>query len=54
MIILSLFVVSLVLYWLLWIIYARWLHPYSKHPGPFLASISRLWYIKEIVTMRDC
>ncbi|KAK4202014.1 putative cytochrome P450 pisatin demethylase-like protein [Triangularia verruculosa] len=35
-------------YLLGWIIYARWFHPYSKYPGPFLASISPLWVIKEL------
>lgn len=46
MAILSLFLASLVVYWFGWIIYARWFHPYAKYPGPFLASISRLWYVK--------
>ncbi|KAK1914917.1 hypothetical protein P3342_010908 [Pyrenophora teres f. teres] len=30
---------------LAWIVYARYLHPLSQYPGPFLASITRLWYI---------
>jgi Cytochrome P450 len=32
-----------VLYYITWIIYARFFHPYSDVPGPFFASISRLW-----------
>ncbi|KAL2868893.1 cytochrome P450 [Aspergillus lucknowensis] len=35
-------------YWVLWIAYARTLHPYAKYPGPFLASISRFWIVNEI------
>ncbi|OJJ06598.1 hypothetical protein ASPVEDRAFT_45955 [Aspergillus versicolor CBS 583.65] len=37
------------LYWILWIIYARTLHPYAKYPGPFLASISRSWIVMEVI-----
>ncbi len=29
--------------YLLWIIYARTLHPLAKYPGPVLASITRAW-----------
>ena len=32
-------------YWLLWIIYARWFHPLRNVPGPWLASVSRLWIL---------
>ncbi|CEN61002.1 hypothetical protein ASPCAL07672 [Aspergillus calidoustus] len=35
-------------YWVLWIAYARTFHPYARYPGPFLASISRLWIVMEI------
>ncbi|KAH8705962.1 cytochrome P450 [Talaromyces proteolyticus] len=35
-------------YWALWILFTVWLHPYSKYPGPFLASISRLWLVLEV------
>lgn len=34
---------SLTLWLLSWIIYCRTLHPLAKIPGPFLASVSRLW-----------
>ena len=34
-----------VFYWICWVIYARTFHPLSKIPGPFLASISRLWVV---------
>lgn len=36
------------LYWTLWILYARTLHPLATVPGPFWASISRLWYMYRI------
>ncbi|KAI3548812.1 uncharacterized protein CCOS01_13119 [Colletotrichum costaricense] len=37
-----------ILYWIGWVIYARTLHPLSNIPGPFLATVSRLWYIRKI------
>ena len=30
-------------YWIIWVIYARTLHPLSNIPGPWFASVSRLW-----------
>jgi len=39
---------ALVVYWIVWIIYARYFHPLSKVPGPCLASVSRLWYMCQI------
>lgn len=36
-------VATLGIYWVAWIIYARTFHPLSSVPGPFFASISRLW-----------
>jgi hypothetical protein len=30
-------------YWVVWIVYARTLHPLSRLPGPFWPSISRTW-----------
>ena len=32
-------------YWILWTIYARSLHPLSRVPGPWLASVSRAWIL---------
>jgi hypothetical protein len=32
-------------YWILWIIYARTLHPLAGIPGPWLASVSRVWIV---------
>jgi cytochrome P450 len=40
---LLLVVVCLPVYYIGWIVYARTLHPYADIPGPFFASISRLW-----------
>ncbi|KAH4222840.1 hypothetical protein HBH64_162310 [Parastagonospora nodorum] len=39
---------AITLYWTLWIVYARTLHPLASVPGPFLASISRTWYMYRI------
>lgn len=39
---------TFVTYWLLWIVYARCFHPLSKLPGPWLASVSRTWYMLQI------
>jgi hypothetical protein len=32
-----------VAYWMLWIVYARTLHPLAKVPGPFWPAVSRTW-----------
>ncbi|KAL2396868.1 Cytochrome P450 monooxygenase gsfF [Exophiala dermatitidis] len=39
---------ALVIYWVLWIVYTRNFHPLHKIPGPWLASVSRLWYLIRI------
>jgi hypothetical protein len=39
---------AIVLYWGLWIVYTRTLHPLASVPGPFWASTSRLWYMYRI------
>jgi hypothetical protein len=31
------------IYWVLWVVYARNFHPLARVPGPFWASISRIW-----------
>lgn len=33
---------------LLWVVYTRTLHPLASVPGPFWASISRLWYMYRV------
>lgn len=38
----------LLLYYIAWIVYARHFHPLAKYPGPFLASVSRVWIVTEI------
>jgi len=38
----------LVTYWVCWIVYARQFHPLRRIPGPWLASVSRLWYMQQI------
>lgn len=32
--------------WLAWTIYSRTLHPLAKYPGPFEASVTRLWLFR--------
>jgi hypothetical protein len=39
-------------YWIIWIVYSRFLHPLSKYPGPFLASISRSWIVFQVAGAR--
>jgi len=39
---------ALVVYGIVWVVYARHFHPLSKIPGPWLASVSRLWYVVQI------
>lgn len=40
--------VSLVAFCFGWIVYQRFLSPLAQIPGPFWASISRLWYLRKI------
>lgn len=35
------------LYLVTWVIYTRYFHPLSSIPGPFWASISRIWLAKQ-------
>ncbi|KAE8331462.1 cytochrome P450 [Aspergillus sergii] len=41
--------VGIVTYWAAWIIYTRWFHPLSKFPGPFWASITRVWTLLHVL-----
>lgn len=41
--------VAIVAYWAFWIIYARWFHPLAKFPGPFWASITRVWTVLHVL-----
>ncbi|KAI0205263.1 cytochrome P450 oxidoreductase [Astrocystis sublimbata] len=43
-------VVVILTYVVGWIIYSRNFHPLSKVPGPWLASVSRVWYMRQIAT----
>ncbi|KAK5790981.1 hypothetical protein VI817_006290 [Penicillium citrinum] len=38
-------ITTFLVYWIGWIIYARFFHPLHKIPGPFLSSISRAWLV---------
>jgi hypothetical protein len=46
--ILSLFIPVLLATVACWILYTRLFHPLRHIPGPFLASITRLWYVQQI------
>lgn len=35
--------VLLAVYWLVWLVYAKTLHPLAKVPGPLWPSLSRTW-----------
>lgn len=37
--------VTVIIYFLGWIMYCRYFHPLRSIPGPFLASISRVWIV---------
>ncbi|KNG89231.1 cytochrome P450 [Aspergillus nomiae NRRL 13137] len=41
--------VGIVTYWAVWIIYTRWFHPLAKFPGPFWASITRVWTLLHVL-----
>ncbi|KAL2822160.1 cytochrome P450 [Aspergillus cavernicola] len=36
-------------YYFIWILYTRWFHPLSKFPGPFWASVSRVWTVLHVL-----
>lgn len=40
---------AFVIYWLLWCIYSHFFHPLAKYPGPFLASVSRVWIAYRVI-----
>jgi len=44
----ALIVISLLTYLLVWVVYARHVHPLAKYPGPFFASITRFWHIFDV------
>lgn len=39
---------SVGLYIVGWIFYAKWLHPLARFPGPPLAAVSRLWIVMHV------
>ncbi|EUC39786.1 hypothetical protein COCMIDRAFT_110588 [Bipolaris oryzae ATCC 44560] len=45
---LGLILAAFLLCFLAWIIFARYLHPLAKYPGPFFASITTLWLIIDV------
>ncbi|KAI9370285.1 cytochrome P450 [Aspergillus egyptiacus] len=42
-------VIGLATYWIVWIVYARTFHPLAKFPGPFWASITRIWTVLHVL-----
>jgi hypothetical protein len=42
-------VTAILAYWILWIIYTRWFHPLAKFPGPFWASVTRIWTVLHVL-----
>jgi len=44
----ALIVISLLTYLLIWVLYAKHVHPLAKYPGPFFASITRFWHIFDV------
>ncbi|KAE8363569.1 cytochrome P450 [Aspergillus caelatus] len=41
--------VGIVTYWAVWIVYTRWFHPLANFPGPFWASITRVWTLLHVL-----
>jgi hypothetical protein len=41
------------IYLFVYIIYQRFLHPLSKYPGPFLASLTDVWQVWQFLTLRQ-
>ena len=33
---------------ILWLVYTRRFHPLADIPGPYVASITRLWYVRQV------
>ncbi|KAL4876780.1 cytochrome P450 [Aspergillus karnatakaensis] len=42
-------VVGIITYWIAWIAYTRWFHPLARFPGPFWASITRVWTVLHVL-----
>lgn len=42
----------LALYFVTWVIYTRYFHPLSGIPGPFWASVSRIWLANQAASGR--
>lgn len=38
---------------LVYVVYQRWLHPLSKYPGPFWASLTDLWQVREFLSLNQ-
>ncbi|KAL4882734.1 cytochrome P450 [Aspergillus karnatakaensis] len=41
--------IGVITYWVIWIVYARYFHPLSRFPGPFWASITRIWTLLHVL-----
>ncbi|CAK7209401.1 hypothetical protein SBRCBS47491_000429 [Sporothrix bragantina] len=36
-----------------YVVYQRWFHPLAKYPGPFWASITDVWQVREFLSLRQ-
>jgi hypothetical protein len=41
------------LFIIVYIVYQRWFHPLAKFPGPFLASLTDLWQVFEMLSLKQ-
>ena len=41
------------IYLFVYVIYQRFVHPLSKYPGPFLASLTDVWQVWQFLTLRQ-
>lgn len=44
---------SILIYAFGYIIYQRFIHPLAKYPGPFLASLTDLWQVREFMSLKQ-
>ena len=44
---------TLLFSFLSYVIYQRYFHPLAKYPGPFLASLTDLWQVRQFMTLKQ-
>lgn len=45
--------VGIIIYLCYYVIYQRFFHPLAKFPGPFLASLTDLWQVSEMLSLQQ-